>query len=85
MLQLYITPPSPKGEVKNANLLIQLPTNNEYKDIYPDFSLSSCGKTIMTMLVIRLYEDYSKQKDILINQDNSSKLVCNRELINKSI
>ena len=73
--------PSPKGEVKNANAY-STSTNNEYKDIYPDFSLSSCGKNYYDYVSNkRLYEDYSKQKDILINQDNSSKLVAIESLL----
>ena len=73
--------PAPKGEVKNANAY-STSTNNEYKDIYPDFSLSSCGKNYYDYVSNkRLYEDYSKQKDILINQDNSSKLVAIESLL----
>ncbi|MFW3426994.1 glycine zipper family protein [Aliarcobacter butzleri] len=73
--------PAPKGEVKNANAY-STSTNNEYKDIYPDFSLSSCGKNYYDYINNkRLYEDYSKQRDILINQDNSSKLVAIESLL----
>ena len=47
------------------------------KDIYPDFSLSSCGKNYYDYIIIK---DYMKiivnKRDILINQDNSGKLVA---------
>ena len=57
--------PAPKGEVKSTSSY-STSTNNEYKDIYPDFSLSSCGKNYYDYVSNkRLYEDYSKQKDIL--------------------
>lgn len=73
--------PSPKGEVKSTSSY-STSTNNEYKDIYPDFSLSSCGKNYYDYVSNkRLYEDYSKQRDILINQDNSSKLVAIESLL----
>ena len=73
--------PAPKGEVKSTSSY-STSTNNEYKDIYPDFSLSSCGKNYYDYVSNkRLYEDYSKQKDILINQDNSGKLVAIESLL----
>lgn len=73
--------PAPKGEVKNANAY-STSTNNEYKDIYPDFSLSSCGKNYYDYISNkRLFEDYSKQRDTLINQDNSGKLVAIESLL----
>ncbi|WP_066347013.1 glycine zipper family protein [Aliarcobacter cryaerophilus] len=73
--------PSPKGEVKSASSY-STSTNNEYKDVYPDFSLSSCGKNYYDYSHNnRLFEDYSKQRDILINQDNSGKLVAIESLL----
>ncbi|WP_418178812.1 glycine zipper family protein [Aliarcobacter lanthieri] len=73
--------PSPKGEVKSTSSY-STSTNNEYKDIYPDFSLSYCGKNYYDYSHNnRLFEDYSKQRDILINQDNSSKLVAIESLL----
>ncbi|WNL29289.1 hypothetical protein [Aliarcobacter cryaerophilus] len=73
--------PSPKGEVKSTSSY-STSTNNEYKDIYPDFSLSSCGKNYYDYVSNKkLYEDYSKQKDILINQDNSGKLIAIESLL----
>ncbi|MFV7791331.1 hypothetical protein ACNO6Z_10825 [Aliarcobacter lanthieri] len=73
--------PSPKGEVKSANAY-STSTKNEYKDVYPDFSLSSCGKNYYDYSHNnRLFEDYSKQRDILINQDNSGKLVAIESLL----
>lgn len=73
--------PAPKGEVKSTSSY-STSTNNDYKDVYPDFSLSSCGKNYYDYVSNkRLYEDYSKQKDILINQDNSGKLVAIESLL----
>ena len=73
--------PAPKGEVKSTSSY-STSTNNEYKDIYPDFSLSSCGKNYYDYVSNkRLYEDYNKQRDILINQDNSGKLVAIESLL----
>ena len=73
--------PAPKGEVKSTSSY-STSTNNEYKDIYPDFSLSSCGKNYYDYSHNnRLFEDYSKQRDILINQDNSGKLVAIESLL----
>ncbi|MCT7480191.1 hypothetical protein N5S73_09210 [Aliarcobacter cryaerophilus] len=73
--------PAPSGEVKSASSY-STSTNNEYKDVYPDFSLSSCGKNYYDYSHNnRLFEDYSKQRDILINQDNSGKLVAIESLL----
>lgn len=73
--------PAPNGEVKNVSAYSST-TKDEYNDVYPDISMSACGKTYYQFSNNNsLFKDYEKQKNILTNQDNSSKIVALESLL----